>query len=302
MQNKMSQRLCHFLVLLTLLLCLSTSLSAAVIYVNNRIGADAFDGASKKPIGQETGPVKTIRRALQLAESADTIVVENTGTVYYESIQLVGSRHSGLPQGPFTLVGNGAVVSGAKRVPPSAWRQVGADLWQLKPWRKGHYQLVLIDKRVAEHLCDVRAVRLPEIPKNHWCAWRGSIYLRTEEFEDPRERAYSIAGLEVGLTLYRVHDVRILDVTFRHFRLDGINAHDQCRDVVLENVTASENGRAGLAVGGTSTLAVLKTALDDNRKHSVLITELGAAQGVETELSQPPTVDDQPAVSSTDGK
>ncbi len=83
MPNQLSQRLYHVLVLLTLLLCLSTSLSAAVIYVNNRIGADAFDGASKKPIGQETGPVKTIRRALQLAESADTIVVENTGTAYY---------------------------------------------------------------------------------------------------------------------------------------------------------------------------------------------------------------------------
>lgn len=293
MPGRLNRRLCLVLVVLLLPLMRPSWLSAELIYVNNRLGSDANDGLADRPQGEVSGPVKSIQRGFRLAGPSDTIVIANTGTAYFESIQLVGSRHSGNRQGPFTVIGNGAIVSGAKRVPSIAWREVGRDLWQLKPWRKGHYRLMRDDKPVAEQACVLGADHLPDLAVNHWCVWRGSIYLKTEESEEPGKQGYSIAGLGVGLTLYRVHNVTIVDLTFRHFRLDGINAPDGCGNITLENVTMSQNGRAGLAVGGTSTMTVRNSALTENRQHSLLITELGAAELFETEVSQPPTVNGQ---------
>ncbi len=263
---------------------------AATIYVNNRIGSDALDGKSSGLLGAKAGPVRTIRRALRIADSADIVVLANTGTPYYESIQLFGKRHSGIGIGKFTIIGNGAVVSGARLVLPKAWRLVGSDLWKLTPWRKGHYQLILDAKPLPEHKDVASSADLLKIPPGHWAAWRGSIYFKTKPLESPDLRNYAIAMLSVGLTLCDVRDVQVIGVTFRHFRLDGINAHDRCRNVVFDDVKSIENGRAGLVVAGSSSVRLVKSELANNRVHSLMVTERGDAVVDKSTFSQPPTV------------
>ena len=262
--------------------------AATEIYVDNRIGSDTFDGASSEVAGLRFGPVKTIGRALQRARQGDTIIVANRGVPYYEQLSINGRNNSGYGQARFTIVGNGAIVSGARLVPPTAWKAVAPDLWRFAPHRKGHFQLILEDKPVPEMVAARGAKVLPKIPTGQWAAWRGAIYYQAPRLDAPSERAFAFAEGDVGLTFAEVHDVVVIGLTFRHFRLDGVCAHSQCRNVVLNNVRSIGNGRAGLFVGETSRVEALNCTLTGNRLHNVLIRGQFSALHTEPKLSEPP--------------
>lgn len=266
---------------------------AATIYVDSLHGDNANDGRSEFPSSPGSGPVRTIARALERAGFGDTISLANHGIPYYERISLTGRRHSGFPGIPFVLEGNGAIVDGSLPVPPSAWERVDRNLWKMTPWRKGHYVLLLGDEPIAEFRVPAAAAQLPAIPAGQWAAWRGSIYYHLPEYEEPSYLPLRFARWGVGLTLYDVRNVTVRNVTFRHFRLDGVNAHDRCRNVILEDVRCVGNGRAGVAVAGTSDVTLRSCQLMGNLRHSVLITERAAAildPAVPNELDEPPTL------------
>lgn len=263
---------------------------AAIIFVDNVVGDDGYDGSTSRALSEINGPLRTIRKALRRARAGDTIVLANNEVPYYEPIQLSGARHSGFEHAKFTIVGNGSVIDGSRSVPPDAWRKAGKNLWKLSPWRKGHYQLLLDGRPVPEFPLPEGAAALPPIPVGHWLPFKGAIYYQAAPLEFPSGRAFQIAYHDVGLTLYQVHDVQILDLTFRHFRLDGVSAPDLCRYVVLENVTSVENGRAGIAVGGTADVVIRHCRVRDNRRYQLLIEQLGTATVEQSDLSEPPTV------------
>src|SRR5262249_7318096 len=152
--------------------------------------------------------------------------------------------------GGFTIQGNGATVSGAKVVPLDAWKYMGNDVWRFIPFRKAWYQLVGGERALPEVSVPPGAAVLPELPPGHWCAWRGAIYFRTLPGTSLSESRLTFAAEEVGITLLDVEGITIHDLELRHFRLDGINVHDRCRQIILDSVRLAENGRCGLAVGG----------------------------------------------------
>jgi hypothetical protein len=288
-----AQRPAHLKLFVGLMLvaafCSGECCTASVIYVDNRVGSDTFDGATSDVTGLRFGPVKTIRLALQKARQGDTIMIANRGVPYYEQLSLTGRHHSGYGQARFTIVGNGAVVSGARLVPPTAWKTVARDLWRFSPHRKGHFQLILKDTPLPETLVAPGAKVLPKIPVGNWAAWRGAIYYQSAPSESPAEHAIAFAEGDVGLTFSEVHDVTVIDLTFRHFRLDGVSAHSQCRQVVLNNVRSIENGRAGLFVGETSRIEALNCTITGNRLHNVLVRGRNALLRTDPKLQEPPT-------------
>lgn len=281
------------LVTLAWLLVMSGVVRGATIYVDNRLGEDRYDGRSEEPVSEFNGPVRSIERAIQLAAAGDTIQLADGGAIYYGSITLWGAEHSGNGRTPFRIIGNGAVLSGAKPVPQGEWRHLGGDVWRITPVRKAYYQLVLDGQAVPEQECDRSAKELPSIPVGHWCAWRGAVYYQAERAINPNLMNFSLADEEVGITLLDVRNVIISDLTLRHFRLDGINAHDRCDEIVLQNVVSEENGRAGVTVAGTSQVAIFGGGLRENRHHSLLISELGAAAVEGSEVDEPPTVEER---------
>lgn len=287
--NNSHRSLVLFLAIVSFLIP-SRRTDAGTIYVNNRLGSDAYNGIRAEAITEQTGPVKTIGRALKLAGRSDVISLANTGVPYYESISLVGSKHSGPVQQPFTILGNGATLSGAMAVPETAWQQVGIDLWQLKPYRKGHYQLILDGKAVAEvkRPADKTWTEVPEMPTGNWCVFKGAIYFQAERLADPESMRFGLARHTCGITFYGVNNVVIDNLTIQHFRIDGVNANDHAKDVVLQNVVLTENGRAGLTVAGTSLVAVLQSRIERNREHSILLKEAAALVIDETVLDVEP--------------
>ena len=262
-----------------------------VIYVDNLRGDDAANGRNAVTIDFATGPVRTISRGLQLLLPGDSLNIANNGQPYYESMAVVGGRMSGSPVRPIIIEGNGAELNGAFPVPVAAWRKVEEHLWKFTPFRKGAYLLILDNKALPETPVPTDARRLPEIPEGQWAAWRGEIYFKTSTLEIPADRNLWFAVRSMGLTLYDVHDVTVRDLKFRHFRFDGINAHDRCQNVILENITSEENGRAGLTSAGTSFVVLQNPTLKNNRRHSVLITEKAGVQiDDETNVVPAPTI------------
>ncbi len=281
---------CWFAALLLAWLLVLTGLARGeTLFVDSRLGNDQNDGLTPSDEGSGNGPLRSLQRAIEMANQGDEIRLTNNGTPYYGGVTLFGERNSGRPEGPFVILGNGAVLSGAKPVPPQSWEPVRDTVWRLVPWRKAYYQLLLDGKTVPEAACPPDARTLPELPIGQWCAWRGAIYYRTDVGSDPNRFDFALADDEVGLTLLDVHDVIIRNVTLRHFRLDGINAHDRCRDVLLDRVISTENGRSGVAAAGTSRVYLLDSELTANRKHSLLISERGVADLEGCKLDQPPT-------------
>lgn len=276
-----------------LLAALSLSKAGAgTIYVDNRTGSDLFDGKAARPLDANAGPLFSLRGALSRAKPGDTIELTDNGIPYYGGATLSGTRHSALGHVRFVIEGNGAVIDGTAPVPPRAWREVENRLWKITPWRKGHYQLVIDDAPVPEHVSASAVPDIQEIPEGHWSVWRGSIYYRGAVGEDPRERSFRFARHQVGFTLYGIRGVTIRNLTVRFFRLDGFSAPYDCHDVVLENVRSIDNGRAGLAVAGDSHLVVQNSEMTGNREHQVLITGLASVEIVDSNLSEPPTVEE----------
>jgi hypothetical protein len=178
------------------------------------------------------------------------------------------------------------VVSGAKIVPFEAWKYVGNEVWQFIPRRKAWYQLIRGDKALPEHRSPPGAATLPEIPPGHWCVWRGSIFYRTmpgktQTRDDP---PLAFAAEEVGLTLLDVEGIAIHNLELRHFRLDGINVHDRCKQIILDSVRLIENGRAGLATGGSSLVGLKDSTVAGNRYAQILNAEVAQTEILTSQL------------------
>jgi hypothetical protein len=281
-----------FLTVAVILLNVVSSADAAVFYVNNRTGADRNDGVVETPLTVLTGPVKSISRALHLASFGDTIIVANTGVPYYDHLTLQGEKHSGNPFRPFRIIGNGATLTGAMVVPQRAWREADRDVWMLIPFRKGHFQLVRDGKALVEvrPAADEKWTSVPDLQVNEWCVWHSAIYYKSERLVEPWTLNMSIARRSCGITVFAAHDIIISDLTIQHYRLDGVNLHDLALDVQLRKLTLRENGRAGFAIGGSSTALVSGSDVERNRDHSVLIQEAAAVAIDDCILDAEPTV------------
>jgi len=107
------------------------------IYVNNLAGDDTFTG--HKPHGvaraDRSGPVRSIDKALRLAQQGDRIVVANSGAPYRESVSLVGSRRSGYSFKPFVIEGSGSILDGSAAVPPGSWENYEGPVFRFRPPR-----------------------------------------------------------------------------------------------------------------------------------------------------------------------
>jgi len=240
------------------------SAAARDIFVSNAAGNDTFSGRSAKLMSDRTGPVRTIAKALRLAQRGDRIVLEKTDKPYAESISLVGSRHSGYPFKPFVIEGNGAILDGSAPVPPEAWEHYRDAVFRFRPPRSGHQQLFLNDRPAIRVAAATPADGPPTLEPLQWCLKGGSIYFCVELTKLPEDYPLTYSDRRVGITLVHVARVVIRDLTIQGFQLDGINAHNNARRVSLLGITCRGNGRSGITVGGASLVDIDKCLLGDN--------------------------------------
>lgn len=262
-----------WLVITAVLLISPRWASGLEIYVDNNNGSDAFDGSTATISTLLSGPVRTLRRASQLVQPGDTIVLTNTGRPYFESINLVGRRFSGGSTHPFAIRGNGAQLCGVRVIPTEAWRSLGENQWQLNVSRKGWGRLFRDRQAVPEYLPQSGETLLTSLPVGAWGQQRGLIQVHTEPGQVHTEREWTYAAVDVGVSLVDVEFVEISDLEIWGFRVDGINADGRSREIRLKNVTVHDNGRAGIAAGGSAKMTLDTCQIRENGRYSLLVTE-----------------------------
>jgi len=241
------------------------------ICVDNLAGDDRNDGRYPRGSTGMDGPVRTIERALRLAQSGDRVVLAKNAEPYRESISLVGSRRSGLSFRDFVLQGNGAVLDGSAPVPPDAWQYYRDATFRFRPPHLEYQQLFLNDRPAPRVIAGPLAGAPPELQPGQWCLLEGYIYFCVDPTRLPEDYPLSYAQLRVGITLYHVERVTIQDLVVQGFQLDGINAANSARDVTLTGVVCRGNGRSGITVGGAS-MVDLDACLVGNNGEAQLLT------------------------------
>lgn len=244
-------------------LMMPSLLAARDIYVDNVGGDDLFNGSVAELVGLD-GPVRTIARAMRLAEPHDRVVLANTGKPYRESVSLSG-RHSGSPLVPFVLEGNGAVLDGTAPIDPRLWSPVRGQkyVFRFRPPRMAYQQIFLEGKPLARVPLPPEVTRLPALEPLQWYLWEGYVHLRIEDGKWIDDYALSHTQLTTGVTLYHVRHAVVVDLVVQGFQLDGINAHDAL-DCTLHAITARGNARSGIAATGASRVAIEGCLLGDN--------------------------------------
>ncbi len=255
--------------LLALLLAVSPA-GARDIFVDNVAGDDASTGVHPRNMPGQTGPVRTITKALRLAGYGDRIVLTATERPYRESVALVGTRRSGYSFAPFTIEGNGATLDGSKPVPADAWQNHAGAVFRFKPPRLGPQQLFLDDRPAEQVAVDAAADGPATLKPLQWCQLGGQIYFSVEMTKLPEDYPLSYAARQVGITLLHVDRVLIRNLTVQGFQLDGINAHNNARRVTIVGVTCRGNGRSGIAVGGASLVNINDCVLGNNGRAQLL--------------------------------
>ncbi len=265
--------------IVTMLMFGGTSSSWALdLYVDNVNGSDVFDGSAPTIQTALSGPLRTLSRASELLQPGDSLVFANTGHPYFESLNFAGRRFSGASTQPLLIQGNGAQLCGVRVLPNTAWRSIDSNRWQLNFSRKGWGRLFQNRKAYPEYLPAAGEDLRDMLPEGHWGQQRGLVHVHHEVGRLPSESEWAYAAVDVGISLVDVRFVEISDLEIWGFRIDGINADNRSHDIVLKNVTVRDNGRAGVAVGGSAKVALEGCKILENGRHSLLVTEAAGAR------------------------
>ena len=231
-----------FFVLCVVSLQTAATLAARDFYVNPEAGNDESTGSRDSPLA-------TAQRAVDLAESGDTIHLQPDGALYHQEIVLCGKRS-------ITIDGHGVTLTGADPLPADGWEQIEGDLHRRKlnrPWNDRH---LLIVGGKANRMGRSPSAK-PDFPgpadlKPGEFAWTdidestGWLYVRGS-LQD-LQWGTRIAGIR---TIGENCDITIRNLNCRHALNDGFNIHGDCRGVRCSKITGYENYDEGFSAHDT---------------------------------------------------
>lgn len=276
-----------------LLVLLGTApLAAKDVFVNNEYGDDFNDGQFPDVRGGKNGPLRSIEAGLMRGVKGDRIIIANTGIPYRECLGISVGRLSGYSSRPTIIVGNGAVLDGSGPVPIYAWEHYKGDVYRFRPHRKGWQQLFLDGIPARRQYAAPPEIEPPALEPLEWALVRGYIYFRTEENLMPDYYPLTFSRMDVGFTLYNVHEIVIDNLVIQGFRLDGVNVADNVRDCILSGLTCRGNGRSGIAVEGASRVKIYGCLLGDNAEAQLLMTDYCEVTVRDTDLVPSPHAPD----------
>jgi hypothetical protein len=245
--------------------------AARDIFVDNLGGDDKCSGLHTRPQADASGPVRTIAKALRLAQAGDHVVLAKSAQPYHECVSLVGTRHSGAGRlMPFVLDGNGAVLDGSTPIPVEGWSFYRDNIFRFRPQATSGPILFLNGRALhALPLPQTTAVP-PRLKPLQWCVLEGAIYFAVEPSRLPPDYKLNYTELPTGITLYQVEQVVIRNLVIRGFRADGVAAAVGARNVVLEKVVCTANGQSGVCVQGGAKVEIASCKLAGNGRSQLL--------------------------------
>jgi hypothetical protein len=229
--------------ILTLFACLfAGTSSAATWHVDNRRGNDTHDGRAP---GRA---FKTIARAVKAAQVSDALSLANTGVPYLESIRLVGG--GGTPSKPFTIEGNGAVISGLRPVATNDWKRRSDGVFEISGHRPYGFPTLLIDGRqTPEGNPDALQPGQWAWPRKPDTRREGVLRFRPGYGKTPADYRLEATLGESGLQISSSSYVTVRNLISEFHSNDGFNIHGtDCRGFLGENIEGRFNGDDGFSI------------------------------------------------------
>ena len=209
-------------------------------HVNNLTGKDDNAGGSVEQA------FKTLAQTVKSAQTSDSIIIANTGKSYREPLRL--TRLGGTPSKPMIIEGNGAVISGLRKIDVNRWVENG-DVYEIAGPQPYGSPVLLIDGKssLPGDAKDLQAGQWSWV-RNESDKKNGTLRFRPEAGKKPAdyllEGTFEASGLQVGSSSYFV--VRNLICEFHSN--DGFNIHGDCRSAVFENIEGRFNGDDGFSI------------------------------------------------------
>jgi hypothetical protein len=263
---------------------------AKTVYVNNTMGDDRFTGEREDFDVVEAGPVRTIKRATELARLGDTISLADTGVPYQECVSLTNKNASGInAEYPFILEGNGASLDGRVTVEHEKWehfKEIYKNVKDNPPEYQGDIFRLHVAKYYPNAVCycmlfvDAMPIQnksaepmespVGQLNELDAALFEGYLYFRPEKGKTPEDYKLEITALRTGITLNHVDHVVIRNLIVQGFQLDGVSLANSATNVVIEQCTIRGNARAGMAVGWGSDVKASRILMCANAFSEVL--------------------------------
>lgn len=263
---------------------------AKTVYVNNTMGDDRFTGEREDFDVVEAGPVRTIKRATELARLGDTISLADTGVPYQECVSLTNKNASGInAEYPFILEGNGASLDGRVTVEHEKWehfKEIYKNVKDNPPEYQGDIFRLHVAKYYPNAVCycmlfvDAMPIQnksaepmespVGQLNELDAALFEGYLYFRPEKGKTPDDYKLEITALRTGITLNHVDHVVIRNLIVQGFQLDGVSLANSATNVIIEQCTIRGNARSGMAVGWGSDVKASRILMCANAFSEVL--------------------------------
>ena len=219
------------------------------LHVDPKNGRDSNDG--------RTQPVKTIARALRLAQPGDTVHL--TPGRYLESADF--TKKHGSPGKPITLDGHGAVLDGSEPINADDWEALGNDLYRkahLLPRfddaMRGRWFFLWNGRMNRMGLCS-KGPSLPlkmpaELQPDEWTYVKDedAFYIRLPAGRSLADANIRYPARSSGVIQSIAGSWQVVrNVITTHVYNDGYNVHGQQRGLTYENIAAIECGDDGFS-------------------------------------------------------
>lgn len=246
--------------LLILLLLASLKLPAADYYVNPNTGSDESSGLSAVA-SQSAGPVKTIAKAVSLAQGGDTVYLG--GFVFKGSREQLFVGKSGLPGKPIIIDGQNAVIDGCEPIDQSQWTLVRPGLYRnetiFKDILRGYEDWAkrfafVVNGKLSRMGNSLKApsdpyLKVEDLQPGQW-TWSGdehAFYFKTDPAKKLSDYNIEAPAVVSGVQVSGdVHYVVFRNITVKHVINDGFaltiggSLDNKVSEIVFENITAIE--------------------------------------------------------------
>ena len=132
--------------------CKADIVQKPVIYVNNKIGDDTFDGlTATRGNTVKSGPLASIMEAVRKAPVGACISIANTGDDYRETLK-IESFNKGRAANPLVIDGHGATVNGLVAIPTQSWIPIKDDIYAFDGLMPNGKRMVMPNSNWLSHL------------------------------------------------------------------------------------------------------------------------------------------------------
>jgi hypothetical protein len=242
----------------------SLYLKADIIYVNNVIGNDTYNGKSEKYSEGKSGPLKTIGKAFYIVKTSGRIEVAATGVPYPGGNTLW--KRGGTPEKPLIINGNGAFISGLKVVSPDKWKKVDDKIFVTAFTPKSNW---FIGDMSIPHWLDSPQIwwregkpgknlkTMAELKKTpggfFWDKRSRKLYFHLPSGARMETEKISVPAYGTAICI-NTDFVVVKDFWASFSYNDGFDGHGRGKNIIFENCIGTDNCGQGFSIHDTNTV------------------------------------------------